>query len=779
VRFSEVIQFVKPGYVYLKLTPSHSIRNNGTHKIAKAIASLYKNAVQNIKKEEDKLVKVLGKEFVLGTKYSYSIPCKVSYFIYIEKKKVEFYFIIPKQHLSFMKEKISDVWTNITIKEVKEIPGFGEEATKYQMVYTKEDALSLAVDRRDNELLRSNMNVIDVLEEGDRVGVYYNFIPISQFSWRSSYENTMKKVKNKSPVDRNKMGLNYILLSLISAVSIIANDIAEVLAGKKNKDEQLKLFEVLERMNSRKQVDDGTIKKGSDTILDTQIVVLSESENKLRQINNGRGMAQSFVSINGDNSLKYKSYKKEFDPLSLRHRAEVNKMGTLECQNFISLAGRELLEHYDFIEKIQTQETQVPEDLRKGVMRLGTNMYRGHEQQAFLTTHKEYKYLSTFLIGPTRSGKTTLIGNMSYDAINNGECVILFDFIENCEMSTQVASLFPEDKVLNIVCDDIAKMQGLGYNEVRYSEDPEQQYINAKRQTKQVTTLINSINTDDAPLSARMSRYLTSAALVVFLSGGSIKDVFAVLQNHIKRNNFLCKVPQSQYENMEEYMGYLQELDDVDKDGNIKGTKLHLVEGIISRLNILKDNPYMEKMLKKGTKDNVDLVEEMEKNQLICIKMPEDMFSTDNERDIYTTYWITKVWLALQIRAKKIPDKDKRKKVNLFIDEMYQVENTEAFLSEKLSRLAKFRLKPIVSCHYLAQLKHMRKELGGANASYLLISGCDKANFKELASELYPFEESDLLKLPEHHSMNLIKNKGGYGSFITKLPKPVNAKELA
>ncbi len=118
-------------------------------------------------------------------------------------------------------------------------------------------------------------------------------------------------------------------------------------------------------------------------------------------------------------------------------------------------------------------------------------------------------------------------------------------------------------------------------------------------------------------------------------------------------------------------------------------------------------------MLKKGTEDNVDLVEEMEKNQLICIKMPEDMFNTDTERDIYTTYWISKVWLALQIRASLIRNKDDRKTVHLIIDELYQVGNTEAFLSEKLNRLSKFRLKPIVSCHYLGQLKHMRKELSG------------------------------------------------------------------
>jgi hypothetical protein len=157
--------------------------------------------------------------------------------------------------------------------------------------------------------------------------------------------------------------------------------------------------------------------------------------------------------------------------------------------------------------------------------------------------------------------------------------------------------------------------------------------------------------------------------------------------------------------------------------------------------------------------------------------MPEDMFNTDSERDIYTTYWISKVWLALQIRASLIRNKDDRKTVNLIIDELYQVDNTEAFLSNKLNRLSKFRLKPIVSCHYLNQLRYMKKELSGANASYMLLSGCDPDNFRELEANLHPFELDSLLNLPKHHSLNLIKNNNGYGRFITKMPPPVNTKE--
>jgi hypothetical protein len=779
IKMSDYINVVKPSYVYLRLTPNNSIRNQSTHKIAKSIASIYRNLTQNIRKENAKVIKALGREFLFGTKYSVELASKVAYYVYIEKKKVEFYFVIPQSYLSLIKEKISDSWSNITVKVVADLPSFSDSATKYSLAYTKEDALSLATDRRNDDLLRSKLNVVDVMEEGDKVGVFYNFMPTTQFTWRSSYEATIRKVKRNLPTDRNKMGAGYAFKTIIGVISALFDDISDALGGGngKRKDSEYNGLEgLVVFLNGGKQISDATRKKATATVLNSQVVVMSESNDRLRQRNNARSIAQSFETITEDNRLAPKPLRKpfKFTDYSIAG-AEVNKVGDEEAQNFIAVAGRDILERYNFIEKVETQETEVPEDLQKGYMRLGVTTHRGNKQPAYLTTDKEYKNLSLVVIGPQRSGKTTLFGNLTKDAIDNGECVIIFDFIETCEMSSQVASLFPKDKVLNIECDNIKKAQGLGYNEVRISDDPWKQYTNAKMQTTQLMDLINAVNTDDKRLAPKMERYLESAANVVFINGGSIKDVFDVLTSHNKRAVFVGKVSKVHCEYLSECLESLEELDDYDKEGNLRGTKLDRIVGIIDRLSKLKHNPYMELMLQKSTKGNVDLVTEIEKNQLICIKMPEDMFNTDTERDIYTTYWISKVWLALQIRASMIP-KDKRKPCHLIIDELYQVQNTESFLSTKLNRLSKFRLKPIVSCHYLDQLRHMKKELSGANASYMLLSGCDKQNFRELEESLKPFKLESLLNLPEHHSMNLIKNKTGYGRFITKMPAPVGDK---
>ncbi|MHB1420761.1 MAG: type IV secretory system conjugative DNA transfer family protein [Bacillota bacterium] len=778
IKLSDYFKVIHSEYIYLKLISNFSIRNANTQKLAKAVASLYKGLPQSIKREDERIVKFLGRDFLIGTRYSMTMPGKIAYFIYIERQKAEFYLIIPTQHYTIFKEKISDVWPTVTIEKVDILPQFGTP-TKYQMVFRKEDPLSLRVDRRDNDLLNSTLNIIEVMEDDDRAGVFYNFMPTNQNTWFPIYRDTIQKVKSSRPVDRNKMGLGYILSWTFSLLAGTIGEAGSAISGEQSRssaERDANLIEAaLSRSNRESRISEGTYKKGHSTILNAQIIVLSESKDRLRQINHVRSLARSFDAITEDNSLMERAYTKPFDPLKFNLTGvEVNKVSTEECQNFIALPGRELLEKYRFINRTETQEIPIPEELRTGIMCIGECTYRGTSQLAYLSDDPEYKYLTLVVIGPTRAGKSTLIGNLSKDAINAGECVVMFDFVKGCELSQEVAELFPASQVLNIECSNPATLQGLGYNEVRPSKDAFVQYCNAKLKATQLMTLINSINSEASILSPKMERFLSSAALIAFISNGSIRDVFRVLTDHIVRHEFIKKVQPEQYNNLEEYAESLLDLDESDdKTGQIVGTKTNLIIGVIDRLQKLKANPFMEQMLKRGTEGNIDLVDEMQKSQLICIKMPETMFATDGERDIYTVYWLSKLWLALQIRAQEVPDRRKHIKANLIIDELYQVDNSMKWLTEKLSRLAKFSLKPILSCHYLNQIKPIREELRSANTSFLLISGCDSKNFHELSSELYPFTEEDLLRLPRYHSLNLVKSKDGYARFITHLPRPI------
>lgn len=771
----ERLEIIKPEYVYLKLKPNSSIRNNSTHMLARTIASMYRNFWNTRVREEEKILKFFKKEFVIPTKMSFKKGAKVGYYIYMEKEKIEFYLIVPLEFYKVIKEKVSNVWNGITAEEVDEIPQFSEEAYMYQMVYEKEDGLSLVTDRKDNHLLSATLNTVETLEEGDKAGIFYNFIPTSQGSFKYSHQATLEKVKNGIPTDRNKIGLRYGLIRFVQLVDYLTKMISEAFVGEVAKQSDGLFETMVSRMNGEKQVKESTKNKVKGQILKTQIVLFSESsKTKISERSYVTSIAHSFDVISGDNRLVGKKYDKKVDfTATYIPGVEINKMWDEEIQSLVSLPGKELLERFPFIDKVETQELQLPKDLQTGVKHIGEVTYRGGKQKAYLTEDEQFRKLSLLLVGPNRSGKSNLISHVSIDAIQNGECVIIFDFIKKCELSSEVAKHFPKDKVLEIACDDFEKLQGIGYNEVSsaITNNPMEQYDNAKKQTTNTLALINAVNNngDGSRLTPKMERYLEAACLVVYISGGSVKDVLGVLGDHRVRKEFIDKIPKNQRQNLDDYVFSLKELDDTNSKGVVVGTKTQ--PGIHDRISTLKRNTYMELMLKKGIENNINLVEEMQKSQLIVIKMPQKMFTTDAEKDVFTTYWMTKIWLALIIRSDITEDEKDLKLVNLVIDEIYQVNNTEKFFSDKLSQIAKFGCKPIISAHFLNQLKYVKEELTNANPSYMLFAGCNEKNFNELENELYPFTYKDLQNLPRWHTMNYIKTKDGYSTFITDLSK--------
>lgn len=761
IKLSKYFSIIKPQYIFLKITPDKSIRNSRTDNIAKAISYMYKTISKRIRVEQKKLF--------------FETNFKVSYIIDITKESTNFYFMVPEVYKSILVEKITEVWPKATVSEVDHIERLNTRNTvSYQLSYKYRDALSLDVNRASNEPLNSLLNVIDIMKDNDRVVLCYNFIPHKFYNWNSDYKQTMEMVKDNRSIIKDKTSTEYILKTGLNILSSILNAVVQVIGEfLGNKAEDISFFDsIAATLEKHKESSNVTKKKKECILLDTQIAVLSSSEDSVRAFNNASTVCSAFNSISEDNELVYRKTK-DVKLLDTDIRTDHNTFSSEECSNFIQLPGRDLMDRLN-IKYIDTLESDVPAELLKGCMCIGTCTYKGKIQNVYLSTDKDYKNLTLVIIGPTRAGKTTLISNISKDSIDAGETTILFDFCGECDLSREVSKHIQSDRILNIDCSDASRLQGLGYNEIKPINNTDfEVYRCAKTKTSQLISLINAANIN-SNLEPRMERYLKSAALVVFVQNGSINDVFKVLTDYKIRKSFIDSIPANQNENVEEYVQSLGELDDwskatKDNPAEVIGTKISFIQGILNRLDKLKSNAYLELMLKKDCRNNIDLAAEMQKSKLICIKMPETMFSTDEEKDIYCTYWLTKIWGALQIRYFNIKESD-RIKTNIVFDELYQVPACQNFLKSKLNQLAKKQCKPIISCHSLEQISYIRPELKSANTSYMLISGCNKDNYQELKEELEPYELDDLLHLKRYHSLNLIKYENGYAKFITKLP---------
>lgn len=761
IPMSKLLEVKKAEYITVQLIPTKSNKNNATSSIATLINSMYVKV--------NKLITIENKKLIIKN------TLKASYYIHITKKDVGFYFIIPKVHFIKFKSKFTEVWKNIEIREVDSIPIDPNECTKYQLRYSMNDSLSLSVDKRNNELLSSNMSVLEVLEQNECVGIFYNFIPTSEQEsnyFKMTYKEAIERYKNGENLKKSKNVIDLGIITLKFLITFLDDLVNSILSPSKNNRQ---LF-----ISTNKIESPSTIRKAKNNICKSQVIILSKSDKKEREKQLSLSACNSFDEISEDNKLVGKKINKKINIYStIINDVTVNMTSEDECNNFIALPGASLLNQYKNIEHKQTRENPVPEELKSGVVNLGEVKYKDNKECAYLSNDKSLQSLPLAIMGGSRSGKSTFSINMCKNIIDAGEGLIVIDFIKNTELAEQIKSIVPINRLIEIDLSNPKHVQSLAYNEIRIKEGMNKDEVLkiARMQANYVLQLVNIINNDDKQLAPKMRKYLGAAARVAFCSPGtSMKDILKILQSHTVRHEFIDKLSEELKIDLEDSIIALEELDDyskVTKDNPIPticGTKDNKIEGIIDRIDLLRENLVIDSMLSKDPKDNVDFVDAIEQGKVVLIRMRDIDFDDDISIDILTTFFIQKIWIATKIRGTM---HEHPGRCTVLIDEVFQSPTSQKLLTKQFVQSAKFGLKYVLTLHYMDQLsKEAQSALKNSNASYMLISGVDKKAFEALEEEfnVHGYCLDDLLNLKQYHSLNLIKSKDGYESFITKLP---------
>lgn len=771
IKLSDYFKLVKPTYVYLQITPHKSIRNYNSANISKAIAHTYRAINRRIYKQQKKLF--------FETNY------KISYVIDIKDNNAKFYFVIPDVFKNIIVEKCKEIWAKATMEIVDKIDEMEEDTDLYSLSYKKEDALSLAVDKKSNEPLNSILSVMDIMKDQDRIRVIYNFLPISQFGWLDRYNTTIEKIKEHKSIEKKQMSFDYIMRSLIVNVFNLFDSIVQVIndftGGPPDGAKESLYSAILGILEQQQSLSPVTNKKKEATILNTQIAIQSQSKDITRRENNALSVCQAYRTLDEDNELIYKKEKHKINMEDYDLKIDTNTMSTDECSNFIQVPGRMLLLQHG-IKHINVEENQVPEELQKGYLCLGENRYKGKTINTYLEDEYNVGSYPLALNGSQGAGKSTYIANIYRFARTRGEGGVLIDYIKNNELTEEVLKYRKDAIVLDYSKENC--MQGFAFNEVKNikMETPLQRVKNANLQVMQFLELVNAINDEAQPLQARMRKYLVAAGTVAFCTGEtSLKSIIDCLEDHEVRKEYIDKLDKKLIPYLEDKIKILKELDEFSKptkdnpETYVIGTKESRIEGILDRVSLLKEDIYLEYMFNKGDTDNIDLAKELEKGKLIIIKMLQDEWSVQ-AKDIITTFFLSKIWLATEIRGKwnKQP-----KRTYITVDEIFQCPTAMQMLSKKniLPQTRKFGCKFVFSTQGLQQLKSLFTSIVDAGGTFMFMKGTKEEDFNLLKSkfENYEYEDlRDMAKTYKYPSLNLVYYSKGYSSFITKLPKPIN-----
>lgn len=743
----KIIKFKKREYSYLQVTPILGQRNYNN-----------KDLAANINKEILKLSKCEKVYKETNDKFDY-LQIKgfgnISYILRLSRKETKFIFKVPIEISKQFTAKLQECFKDALVSEVD----FEEKVLKFKkyLAYKNEDPLSLHVDSRQQELINNIIENIDMLKEDDVIEIRLNFFKmgrISKIQFQDYIKSTEKKIKNRESIrmtDGLIMGLGGAVLNigkeLINTVLMI------------NKENDNKITEIAYALTNQEEfkLTKATLDKKKSDIVRVAIEVSSSNRKALEST------LSSFTLLDEDNALVPKKHFRD------------NVMSVQEAGQLIQVCGnKELMDKYN-IEYLKHRETKVPGEILKGSIYLGTCSYRNCSQNIYLSDDGSNKFLPVAVTGATRSGKTTLIQHMIYDAIKNGDSAIFFDFIETCRASNEILEIIPKDQVT--IINLAKKVEGLDFNEIKMSENltAKQKYKMLKLKANGILALVDSCNlTNDEELKSQMRKILMSITLIAMAQDKTFKTAIDALQDHLLRKELIKNIPEDLKDYLKDSVFNIKVLDDKAKNGAVIGTKAHLVNSILNRLYALQMNEALEEMLNTDSKNNTNLIDEMQKGRFIVIQIPDSVASTNAEKDIICSYYFNKVWFALQQRAELMNDSIK-KRLLIVVDEIYQLENTEILFKDRINQIAKYCAKFIVSCHSIGQISNLKKELISADTSYILVAGSDESCLKDLSSRFKDYKVDDLINLKKYHALCSIKtNANGYVQCITKLPPPIN-----
>ena len=751
IKLSKYIEIQKAEYTHIQVIPSKSCRNTNTDKILVLANTMYKKL--------DRLIRIENKKLIITSKL------KLSYYIHITKRCTEFYFIVPTVFYSQVKTKLSETWKNVEIKKVNALPININDCTKYQLSYKLNDVLSLNVDKRSNSLLNANLSVLEILQDDEAVGIFYNFIPMSQKEqnyFKISSQEALNNFRKGINLKKSKNIVDLGVISLKFLVDFINGLLNAFLSAPKNSHNIINPVE--------KTTSSSTQRKAKSDIIKTQAIICAKSDEKEREKQLCTTTFNTFTSLNGDNELEMEEVKKNIDIYKDDIKVKYNYTSTLESGKFVNVAGKDIIEQHKNIKHNKLLELRAPKCLEHGEVRIGEVKHKDDKQMTYYSTDEQMKRLGRVLLGPMGAGKDYYMTNMAKDIIKVGRGLIVLDYIDKCQLADNIKAITPIDRLIEINCANPKQLQSFAYDEYKYSDsDREVDKIDiCMQKAQQYNMLLDTINDVNSTLTPRMLRYLNAASTIVFRVNqySSFKDIIDVLKNPTKRDNIISLLPASAKELLQDEIDDLEELSKRDKKGNIENADSK-IDGILDRISKLKSSSIYTKLsyISEST-NNIDFIKAINEGKVILIKIPAKRFSK-TMRSLLATFFLQKVWIAKEQGATKT-------QTELFINEIHQSYHCQLLMEDILVECRKFNLTPTLSLHYLDQCtKNLQKSILASGASFLLIQGTDIKVYNELKRyfDKDGYTETDLAELERYHALCLIKNEyTGYSSFVCKLP---------
>jgi|GEM_PF-2096694 len=774
--------------VCLQIIPHFNVTNGlKIEKILDGIHSLDIPIHQRFKYQDNKLI--------------YTTKQTFSYAILLESTNISFYYTIPQSIQDWFIQRVYSNWTN----QVTIIPATIPYLSKFNNTNLIEWQLkpkyptykSLRDDYRDTpipSILSCSKDLSDTTN--DRILLEFTFSPIHDSFWKEkTLENQQKYRKGLLP-DNIRTGIGWSfgdwVMKFFDGVFEFSNILFEVKPKKRSYYYSHSTNEMLESYNpktnevkynmNKNRLESSSRQKINHNGFIGKLRILSQSEDKVKRDIFAKTMQVALRELHDDNEFvvskkkvlnnekdKHKNGKNNDDNNNNDGKNEIKPMkvnflfdnfvySSKEIGQLLQLPTKQWQTEYK-IEKVDTQEINLPPVLLKGGIQQGTAKYKGQVQTVYWNnTDRDVACLPKCWFGIQGSGKTKALTRYGVESVENGRGLIVLDGIQECELSNEIRDHlpadFPEDKIIELNFSDLENVIPLSWNEIninKLTKETDRLKFSNNLSQELIKFLDSMVEDNSQKLSPKMKRYLSNAGLLSFsVSNTTIMDVLMCLIEFDKRHELIDKSGLSQDNRI---VQSLLELDD--KNGD---TKLNLVQGIIDRLDLLLGDYVLSNLFSTKGTNKIDFTKWITEGCAVFCKMPQSELNDATIKTL-TTFLISKIWFAKLMLGKDIHH------TVVICDEVHRT----SLKFENIREMRKYGLEYIFSAHQPSDFKHILNTLKSAGCSFTLLT-TTKDNVKHFESEIKPYTIDEVLDLKKYHGLSICNYDKAYIAFEITLP---------
>ncbi|MBI2592790.1 MAG: type IV secretion system DNA-binding domain-containing protein [Candidatus Colwellbacteria bacterium] len=406
---------------------------------------------------------------------------------------------------------------------------------------------------------------------------------------------------------------------------------------------------------------------------------------------------------------------------------------------------------------LKSREAPPPSELPKGGLFIGESFFRGERKPIFISDDDRRRHV--YIVGQTGTGKSNLLTNLALSDILRGKGVAVID--PHGDLVESILASVPEERRNDVIVFDPGDIQNpVGLNMLEYSPEFPEQKTFIVNELLGILDKLYDMKTVGGPM---FEQYTRNAILLLMEDMASepatLMEMPRVFTDAEYRARKLARISNPTV------------IDFWEKEA-VKATGEHSLANmstwITSKFTNFIANDYVRPIIGQP-KSSFNFREIMDSGKILLVNLSKGRIG-DINANLLGMVIVGKILMAALSRV-DIPDQEKRRDFNLYIDE-FQNFTTDS-IAIILSEARKYRLNLVIAHQFIAQLTEKIRDAVFGNVGSIIAFRVGTPDAEFLEKQFEPvFLKNDLIN---------IDNFNAYVKLLIfgQTSKPFNIKTIA